>query len=105
LQVAQPAGAVLEVRLEIVGGVTEAGVPAALFTIAFFKLLGLDEQTLKGLITSVLSIALLLTAVALLFKDRILKLAQRDEGAVSLLHHRHLTAATITTGAIVGGGW
>ena len=91
------------VEWKIVGLLSLGSLPAALFTIAFFKLLGLDEQTLKGLITSVLSIALLLTAVALLFKDRILKLAQRDEGAVSLLHHRYLTAATITTGAIVGG--
>jgi uncharacterized membrane protein YfcA len=90
------------VEWKIVGLLSLGSLPAALITIALFKLLGLDEQTLKGLVTSVLSIALLLTAVALLFKDRILKLAQRDEGAVSLLHHRHLKAATVATGAIVG---
>ncbi len=87
---------------KIVGLLSLGSLPAALITLGLFKLLHLDELSLKLLITSVLSVALLLTAAALLFKDRILKLALRDEGAVSLLQHRHLTAATIATGAIVG---
>lgn len=90
------------VQWGIVGLLSLGSLPAALFTIALFKYLGLDEQSLKGLITGVLSVALLLTAAALLFKDRILKLAQQDEGTVSLLHHRHLKGATIATGVVVG---
>jgi len=90
------------VEWRIVGLLALGSLPAALFTIALFKYLGLDEKSLKGLVTGVLSIALLLTAAALLFKDRILKLALRDEGTVSWLHHRHLKAATIATGAVVG---
>ena len=77
-------------------------LPAALFTIALFKYLALDEQALSGLMTGVLSVALLLTAAALLFKDWIKKIAQRDDGSLFELHHRHLPAATIITGAIVG---
>lgn len=77
-------------------------LPAALLTIALFKYLGLDENSLKGLVTGVLSVALLLTATALLLKDRIKKLAQREDGTVYELHHRHLAPATIITGAIVG---
>ncbi len=77
-------------------------LPAALFTIALFKYLGLDEKSLKGLITGVLSVALLLTATALLLKDWIKKVAQREDGTIYELHHRHLTVATIVTGAIVG---
>lgn len=87
---------------KIAGLLSLGSLPAALFTIALFKYLGLDEQSLKGLITGVLSAALLLTAVALLFKDRILKLALRDEGATSLVHQRYLKPATIATGAVVG---
>ncbi len=87
---------------KIVGLLSLGSLPAALFTIALLKYLALDEKTLKGLVTSVLSIALLLTAVALLLKDRIRKIAQRDDGAVYELHHRHLPAATILTGAVVG---
>ncbi len=87
---------------KIVGWLSLGSLPAALLTILTFKLLGLDEKTLKGLVTGVLSIALLLTAVALLFKDQIRKLGQREDGTVYELHHRHLPAATIVTGAIVG---
>ncbi|MDH2915553.1 MAG: sulfite exporter TauE/SafE family protein [Gallionella sp.] len=87
---------------KIVGLLSLGSLPAALFTIALFKYLALDEKTLKGLVTGVLSIALLLTAAALLLKDWIKKVAQREDGTVYGLHHRHLPAATIVTGAIVG---
>ncbi|MDP1636212.1 MAG: sulfite exporter TauE/SafE family protein [Gallionellaceae bacterium] len=87
---------------KIVGLLSLGSLPAALLTIALFKLLGLDENSLKGLVTGVLSVALLLTAVALLFKEQIRKLGQREDGTVYELHHRHLPAATIVTGAIVG---
>jgi len=90
------------VEWKIVGLLSLGSLPAALLTILAFKLLGLDEKSLTGLVTGVLSVALLLTAAALLFKDRIQKLAQREDGTVAELHHRHLPAATIATGAIVG---
>jgi uncharacterized membrane protein YfcA len=87
---------------KIVGLLSLGSLPAALLTIALFKFLALDEKALKGLVTGVLSVALLLTATALLLKDWIRKLAQREDGTVYGLHHRHLPAATIATGAIVG---
>jgi hypothetical protein len=87
---------------KIVGLLSLGSLPAALLTVALLKYLALDAKTLKGLVTSVLSVALLLTATALLLKDWIRKLAQREDGTVYELHHRHLPAATIITGAIVG---
>jgi uncharacterized protein len=77
-------------------------LPAAIFTIALLKHLALDEATLRSLVTGVLSVALLLTATALLSKNWIKKLAQREDGTVYELHHRHLPAATIVTGIIIG---
>jgi len=77
-------------------------LPAALVTIALLKYLALDEKTLRGLVTGVLSVALLLTAVVLLLKDWIKKIALREDGTVYELHHRHLPAATIATGVVVG---
>ena len=76
--------------------------PAALVTIAMLKYLSLDEKTLSGLVTNVLSVALLTTAAALLLKDRIKKLALRRDGSVFELHHRYLPCATIVTGIVVG---
>ena len=87
---------------KIVGLLSLGSLPAAILTVALLKFLALDEQTLKGLVTGVLSVALLLTAAALLLKDWIRKIALRDDGTVYELHHRHLPAATIATGALVG---
>ena len=86
----------------IVKRLSLGSLPAALFTVALFKYLALDEQALSGLMTGVLSVALLLTAAALLFKDWIKKIARRDDGSLFELRHHHLPAATVATGAIVG---
>lgn len=87
---------------KVVGLLGMGSLPAAVVTIALLKYLALDEKTLRGLVTSVLSVALLLTAAALLLKDRIKKFARREDGSVYELHHRYLPAATIATGAVVG---
>jgi uncharacterized membrane protein YfcA len=88
---------------KVVGLMSLGSLPAALLTIVLLKYLALDAITLRGLVTSVLSVALLLTAIALLLKDRIKKVALREDGNVYELHHRHLTVATVATGFIVGG--
>ncbi len=87
---------------KVVGLLSLGSFPAALVTIALLKYLALDEKTLRGLVTSVLSVALLATATALLLKEWIKKLARRKDGTVYELHHRYLPAATIVTGVVVG---
>ena len=87
---------------KIVGLLSLGSLPAAVITIALLKYLALDKKTLSGLVTGVLSVALILTAAALLLKGRIKKLAQRRDGTVFELHHSHLPAATIITGALLG---
>ena len=77
-------------------------LPAALLSMALLHYLALDEKHLKSLITSVLSVALLLTAAALLFKPYLIKLGRRPDGVMFELHAHHLTGATIFTGAILG---
>lgn len=90
------------VEWKVVGLLSLGSFPAALVTIALLKYLALDEKTLRSLVTSVLSVALLATATALLLKDQIKKLARRKDGTVYELHHRYLPGATIVTGVIVG---
>ncbi len=87
---------------KVVGLLALGSLPAAVITIALLKYLALDEKTLRGLVTGMLSVALLLTASALLLKEQIRKIARRKDGTVYELHHRHLPAATITTGVVVG---
>jgi hypothetical protein len=87
---------------KVFGLLAMGSLPAAVVTIALLKYLALDEKSLRSLVTSVLSVALLATAAALLLKDRIKKLARRKDGTVYELHHRYLPAATIVTGIVVG---
>ena len=77
-------------------------LPAALLSMALLHYLSLDEKHLKSLITSVLSIALVLTALALLFKPYLQKLARNQDGAIYELHAHYLPGATILTGAVLG---
>lgn len=86
----------------VVGLLALGSLPAALATILLLKYLAMDEKALRHLVTYVLSVALLMTATVLLLKDRIQKLARRRDGTVYELHHRHLPAATIATGVVVG---
>ena len=87
---------------KVFGLLAMGSLPAAVATIVLLKSLALDEKSLRSLVTGVLSVALLLTAAALLLKDRIKRLARREDGTVYELHHRHLPAATIVTGVVVG---
>ena len=87
---------------KVVGLLGMGSLPAALVTIALLKYLALEEKSLRSLVTSVLSVALLATAAVLLLKDQIKKLARRKDGTVYELHHRYLPAATIVTGIVVG---
>ena len=87
---------------KVFGLLSMGSLPAAVVTIVLLKYLALDEKSLHGLVTGVLSVALLLTAAALLLKNRIKKIARREDGTVYELHHRYLPAATIATGVAVG---
>ena len=87
---------------KVVGLLGLGSLPAAAITIALLKYLALDERTLRSLVTGVLSVALLLTAAALLLKTQIRKIVRRKDGSVYELHHRYLPAATIATGVVVG---
>lgn len=77
-------------------------LPASMLTILTLKYLALDEKSLRSLVTSVLSVALLLTGTALLVKDKVQRFARRKDGVIFELHHQYLPAATIVTGALVG---
>jgi len=86
----------------VLGLLGMGSLPATVITVMLLKYLALDEQTLRSLVTGVLSVALLMTAAALLLKDQIKKLARRKDGTIYELHHRYLPAATIVTGSVVG---
>ncbi len=86
----------------IVKRLAMGSLPAALLSMALLHYLALDDKSLKSLITSVLSVALVLTALALLLKPYLQKLGRSQDGMVFELHAHHLPGATVLTGAILG---
>ena len=60
----------------IVKRLAMGSLPAALLSMALLHYLALDDKSLKSLITSVLSVALILTALALLLKPYLQKLGR-----------------------------
>ncbi|MBI5919414.1 MAG: sulfite exporter TauE/SafE family protein [Nitrosomonadales bacterium] len=87
---------------QIVKRLALGSLPAALLSLWVLHTLQPDEKQMKALITSVLSIALILTALSLYFKPWLQQLGRSRDGAIFELHAHHLTGATIFTGAVLG---
>lgn len=87
---------------KVVRLLASGSVPAALLSLLLLHALKLDAHYLKVLITGVLSVALVLTAVALLLKPQLQKLASRPDGTPYELKPHHQAVATVLTGALLG---
>lgn len=74
-------------------------VPAALLTIVLLQTLSFDHAQLSAIMSTALGVALILTALALVLRDRLHRLARRIFPYTGAKHSRPLT---ITTGAIMG---
>ena len=89
------------VNWKIVGLLAAGSLPAALVTIAILKLFIMDIVRLQGLITSALGMMLILTALALFFKDRLI--ASVVQGRIALTSMRRWRALiTILVGVVLG---
>lgn len=77
-------------------------IPAALLSVWLLHELRLDEKSLRTLITSVLSLALLLTALALLLRPYLQKRSASRQRAAWELDANRLTGATVFAGAVLG---
>ena len=84
-----------------VAGLLAAGsVPATLIAIAVLSALPPASPASRVVVSTALGVMLLLTAVALIFRARLLAWAQAREGGGWIAAHRN--AATIATGAFIG---
>jgi uncharacterized membrane protein YfcA len=75
-------------------------IPSAIASLGLVHYLALDAKQLANLINTVLGIALLLTALSLAFKNRLMYWVE-GVGAVRHLEHNH-APLTIISGALVG---
>lgn len=92
------------VHWRVVGLLAAGSVPTSIMMIFVLKWLEAQGIHYGTLITSTLSIALILTSLAMLFKTRLHEFARHDErfDFLRALHKRYLTHITIFTGVTLG---
>ncbi|MGH6828671.1 MAG: sulfite exporter TauE/SafE family protein, partial [Rhizomicrobium sp.] len=83
----------------IVGRLALGSIPASVLTLLVFRLAHVDPATANALITRVLGLALLATALALVFRRYLLASYSRRVG---VLDGRRTFRFTVATGAILG---
>ena len=87
------------IDLRIVGRLALGSVPSAMLTLALLNALGIESAKVNVLISDVLAAALLITSLALVFRNRLLKLYTRRVGK---LDPRQTLIFTVLTGAVLG---
>ena len=85
---------------KIVGLLASGSLPASLITVWFLKSFAAETAQFNSLITSTLGIALMLTALVLIFRERLQNFVKHHVG--ELWHKRHPVAATVATGLLLG---
>ncbi|MGH8754031.1 MAG: sulfite exporter TauE/SafE family protein [Burkholderiales bacterium] len=84
----------------IVGLLASGSLPASLVTVWALKKYAVETASFNSLITTTLGIALILTALVLIFRERLQKFVKHHVG--ELWHERHPVAATVATGLLLG---
>ena len=86
----------------ITGWMTLGSVPAAALTLWLLSTLHTDTQAMNAIIRQALGFVLLLTALAILFKQQLLAFAHKHAGDHYHLSGRSLNALTVVTGVMLG---
>ena len=86
----------------ITGWMTLGSVPAAALTLWLLSTLHTDTQAMNAIIRQALGFVLLLTALAILFKQQLLAFAHQHAGDHYHLSGRSLNALTVITGVMLG---
>lgn len=90
------------VEWKVVGRMALGSLPAAALVLWGMSAMGADSRQFSNLITGMLGFALILTAGALLFRERLQRLGREIGGALPERGARGLVPATITAGAVLG---
>ncbi len=87
---------------KITGELALGSLPAAAITLWVLHSISVDTDTLNKVIKVTLGYALLLTAVAILFKRKIFDYSQKNNSWITRMNRRQQMIATICTGMILG---
>lgn len=87
----------------VVGLLAAGSMPASIFAIFLLKHLEQSGVNYDSLITGSLSVALILTSMVLLFKNRLLSIGRNERLArLRALHQKLQTPATVVAGLVLG---
>ncbi len=92
-------GAHATIDWRVVGRMALGSVPTAIITLTILNSFGIESSRTNALISDVLAIALMLTALALLFRKQLLAFYSQKVGKLS---ERQTFRYTVLTGAILG---
>lgn len=81
---------------------TMGSVPAALLTLWFLHAHGADSVTVNKLIKQSLGVAMVLTALAILFKQKIFDYSHRNDVWITRMTRKQQDLATFLTGLLLG---
>lgn len=90
------------VNWRLVGLLAMGSLPAALVTVVGLNILGVESELFSDLITTMLGVALILTALSLLFLKRLSRMGRSHFGFLIEWRDRHINSITIATGAVLG---
>ena len=86
----------------ITGWLALGSVPAAGLILIWLHYMKSDMDSLNAIIKTTLGYALVLTAVAILFKRKIFDYSKKNDLWVTRMNHRQQFVATVVTGVILG---
>ena len=90
------------VHWRLVGLLAMGSLPAALVTVLALSAIGADDKAFSDLITSMLGVALILTALSLLFRKRLSRMGRSHLWFLVEWRDRRIVSITIATGVVLG---
>ncbi len=86
----------------ITGALAAGSLPAAVLTLAALHLLSFDTAALNSFIKTMLGYALVITAIAILFKRKIFDYSRKNDAWITRLSPQGQLRATVAVGFILG---
>lgn len=90
------------INWRLTGWLSLGSVPAALITLGVLRYGGFDTSSVDAFIKVTLGYALVLTALAIVFKQKLLSYSQRNDIWLTRLNPHQQIVATVITGVILG---
>lgn len=90
------------INWRITGFLALGSVPAALLTLAVLRFGGFDTSTINAVIKTTLGYALVFTALAIIFKQKLLGYSKNNDIWLTRMSEQQRTSATIITGVVLG---